>query len=68
MRVVDPERNLVQRTERTLALEIRSIQGRFKFAAVLIPPILPIVLAMIVYARRRRLESIGVPAERIRTA
>ncbi len=58
----------IQRTERSLALEIRSIQGRFKFAAVLIPPILPIVLAVIVYARRRRLEKIGVPEGRIRTA
>ena len=58
----------IQRTERSLALAIRSIQGRFKFAAILIPPILPIILAVIVYARRRRLESIGVPADRIRTA
>ena len=58
----------IQRTERSLALEIRSIQGRFKFAAVLIPPILPIVLAVVVYARRRRLETIGVPEGRTRTA
>ena len=58
----------IQRTERSLALTLRSIQGRFKFAAVLIPPILPIILAVIVYARRRRLETIGVPAGRIRTA
>ncbi|MEE8459742.1 MAG: hypothetical protein V3S08_07705, partial [Phycisphaerales bacterium] len=63
------ERDLeIQRTERSLALEIRRIQDGFKFAAVVLPPILPIVLAIVVYARRRRMERIGVPATRIRTS
>ncbi len=66
---LERERDIeIQRTERSLALEIRRIQDRFKFAAVLLPPILPIVLAIVVYARRRRVEKIGVPAARIRTA
>jgi len=56
----------IQRTERSLALQIRSIQDRFKFGAVLIPPILPIALAITVYAWRRRLEKIGVPEQRSR--
>ena len=55
----------IQKTERSLALEIRTIQDRFKFAAVLIPPILPIVLAIVIYAWRRRLEKIGVPERRL---
>ncbi len=58
----------IQRTERSLALEIRRVQDRFKFAAVVLPPILPIVLAIVVYARRRRMERVGVPAARIRTS
>jgi len=58
----------IQRTERSLALAIRRIQDRFKFAAVVLPPILPIVLAIVVYARRRRMERVGVPAARIRTS
>ena len=58
----------IQRTERRLALEIRRIQDGFKFAAVVFPPILPIVLAIAVYARRRRMERVGVPASRIRTS
>ncbi len=63
------ERDLeIQRTERSLALEIRRIQDGFKFAAVVLPPILPIVLAIVVYTRRRRMERIGVPAARIRTS
>ena len=58
----------IQRTERTLALEVRSVQDRFKFAAVLLPPILPLLLAVIVFARRRSLEKVGVPQARIRGA
>ncbi len=58
----------IERTERNLALEVRGIQDRFKFAAVLLPPVPPLVLAVIVYGRRRRLERIGVPRQRIRGA
>ena len=58
----------IQQTERSLALEIRRIQDGFKFAAVALPPILPIVLAIVVYTRRRRMERVGVPAARIRTS
>jgi len=58
----------IQRTERSLALEIRRIQDGFKFAAVVLPPILPIMLAVFVYARRRRMERVGVPAARIRNS
>jgi ABC-2 type transport system permease protein len=56
----------LQKTERELALEIRKVQDGFKFVAVAAPPILPLVLAVVVFGRRRRLEKIGVPQQRIR--
>ncbi|MHC4318659.1 MAG: Gldg family protein [Planctomycetota bacterium] len=56
----------LQQTERDLALEIRKVQDGFKFVAVAAPPILPLVLAVFVFGWRRRLEKIGVPAQRLR--
>jgi ABC-2 type transport system permease protein len=56
----------IQKTERDLALEIRSVQDGFKFVAVAAPPILPLVLAVAVFGRRRRMEKIGVPKQRRR--
>ncbi|MHC4349114.1 MAG: Gldg family protein, partial [Planctomycetota bacterium] len=56
----------LQRTERELALEIQQVQGEYKFLAVLLPPIPPLVLAVIVFGWRRRLEKVGVPQQRMR--
>ncbi len=56
----------IQKRDRDLSLKIRKIQDRYKFAAVLLPPIPPLVLAFVVYGRRRRLERIGVSPKRIR--
>ncbi len=56
----------IQKRDRDLALKIRGIQDQYKFAAVLLPPIPPLVLAVIVYGKRRRRERVGVPLKRIR--
>lgn len=52
--------------ERDLALRVRSIQNRYKLAAVALPPILPLVLALGVFTYRKKLERIGVPGARLR--
>jgi ABC-2 type transport system permease protein len=56
----------IQKTDRELALEIRHVQDHYKFLAVLLPPIPPLVLAVIVFGMRRRTERIGVPRQRTR--
>ncbi len=56
----------LQKTERDLALEIRRVQDEYKFLAVMLPPIPPLVLAVIVFGWRRRLEKVGVPQQRMR--
>jgi ABC-2 type transport system permease protein len=52
--------------ERDLALRVRNIQNRYKLAAVALPPILPLVLALGVFTYRRKLERVGVPGARLR--
>ena len=54
--------------ERKLALQVRSVQDRYKLAAILLPPIPPLLLGVLVFARRRSMEKIGVPRERLRTS
>jgi ABC-2 type transport system permease protein len=61
----DRDRRLAA-TERQLAVEIQRIQKGYKFTAVALPPIPPLVLAVVVFGRRRRLEKIGVPKLRMR--
>jgi ABC-2 type transport system permease protein len=56
----------VEKTEARLAQELRRIQGQYKFTAVLLPPIPPLVLAVGVFAYRRRLERVGAPPRRTR--
>ncbi len=56
----------VEKTETRLAQELRRIQGQYKFTAVLLPPIPPLVLAVGVFAYRRRLERVGAAARRSR--
>jgi ABC-2 type transport system permease protein len=64
---LEKKRNLqVKQSERELAAEIRGVQDRYKFLAVLLPPILPIVLAFFVFFHRRKAEQEGVDTRRLR--
>jgi ABC-2 type transport system permease protein len=56
----------VKESERELAAKIRGVQDRYKLLAVLLPPILPILLAFFVYFHRRRAEQEGVDTRRLR--
>jgi ABC-2 type transport system permease protein len=52
--------------ERKLALQVRGVQDRYKLAAILLPPIPPLLVGAFVFARRRSMEKVGVPKERLR--
>jgi ABC-2 type transport system permease protein len=56
----------VKKSERELAAKIRGVQDRYKLLAVLLPPILPILLAFFVYFHRRKAEQEGVDTRRLR--
>jgi ABC-2 type transport system permease protein len=63
----EKERNRkVKQSERELAAKIRGVQDRYKLLAVLLPPILPILLAFFVYFHRRKAEQEGVDTRRLR--
>ncbi len=49
-----------------LALKVRTVQDKYKLWAVLLPPILPLVLALIVFFARRAREREGVAKSRLR--
>ena len=67
IRQLEAERDRqVRQNERDLAAQIRGVQDRYKFAAVILPPILPILLAAFVYFRRRQAEQEGVSKTRLR--
>ena len=64
---LDKERNRrVKQSERELASQVRGVQDRYKLLAVLLPPILPILLAFFVYFHRRKAEQEGVDTRRLR--
>jgi ABC-2 type transport system permease protein len=56
----------VKQSERELAALIRGVQDRYKFLAVALPPILPILLAFFVFFHRRKAEQEGVDTRRLR--
>ena len=56
----------VERIERDLTIEIRRVQARYKIAAVALPPIPPLVVGVLVFARRRRIENVGTPQQRMK--
>ena len=56
----------VERIERDLTMEIRRVQHRYKLAAVTLPPIPPLIVGALVFARRRRIENVGTPQQRMR--
>ncbi len=56
----------VKQIETKQALEIRQVQDGYKFWAVVLPPILPLILAIIVFFARRAAEREGVSRNRLR--
>ena len=56
----------VDAVERKLEAQIRREQDRQKWLAVLLPPILPLVLAFFVFFKRRAQEREGVATSRLR--
>jgi len=55
-----------KRIEREQAAEIRAVQDRYKFWAVALPPIPPLVVAVVVFFTRRVREREGVAKSRLR--
>jgi len=56
----------VKQTETDLALAVRRVQDTYKMWAVLLPPILPLALAIVVMVARRSGEREGVAETRLR--
>jgi ABC-2 type transport system permease protein len=56
----------VQKTETALAESIRQTQFSYKMWAVILPPILPLLLAAVIFFIRRTKESEGVSRSRMR--
>jgi ABC-2 type transport system permease protein len=59
-------RKQVKQSERELAAQIRGVQDKYKFLAVFLPPIPPVLLAFFVYFHRRKTEQEGVDTRRLR--
>ncbi|MEN1680674.1 MAG: Gldg family protein [Planctomycetota bacterium] len=55
-------------SERELQSYIRGVQDRYKFLALVIPPIPPLLVGVWVYFRRRAMEKEGVSKDRLRYA
>ena len=56
----------IKQTDRDLAAKVRGVQDFYKLCAVLLPPIPPILLAVLVYFHRRESEREGVAKTRLR--
>jgi ABC-2 type transport system permease protein len=56
----------IEKIERRLAMEVRSVQDKYKLGAILFPPIPPLLVGAFVFKRRRDMERIGVPKARMR--
>ena len=54
--------------ERDLAIHIRDVQRGYKIFAVAIPPIPPLAVGVVVYLRRRKIEHIGSPKQRLKSS
>ncbi|QDT70021.1 ABC-type uncharacterized transport system [Planctomycetes bacterium MalM25] len=61
----DSDRSIRQ-AERNLNAKIRGVEDFYKLCAVLLPPILPILLAFLVFFHRRESEREGVSKTRLR--
>jgi ABC-2 type transport system permease protein len=56
----------IKQSERELAAKIRGVQDWYKFCAVALPPIPPILLAFFVFFHRRKTEREGIDSRRLR--
>lgn len=56
----------IEKIRRETDLEIQKIQNWYKFVAVAIPPIPPLIVGLVVFARRRLREREGVSKVRLR--
>lgn len=56
----------VNKIETDLALKVRKVQDQYKLWAVLLPPIPPLLVALIVFFNRRAREREGVAKSRLR--
>ncbi len=56
----------INKSERELALEVQQVQGQYKMWAVLLPPIPPLLVALVVFFTRRAREREGVARSRLR--
>lgn len=56
----------VKKIDRERSAEVRDVQDKYKFFAVLLPPIAPLVVAFFVYFNRRAQEREGVSKARLR--
>jgi ABC-2 type transport system permease protein len=56
----------IKQSERDLAQKVRGVQDRYKLLAVILPPIPPLLLALVVFFHRRKAEQEGVDARRLR--
>jgi ABC-2 type transport system permease protein len=59
-------RRKLKEIEYELEQDVRTVQDRYKLRAILLPPILPLLLALLVFFRRREAERQGVARERMR--
>ena len=50
--------------EREMDTEIQEVQNRYKAMALLLPMLPPLIIGVVVFARRRRLEHEGITVER----
>ncbi len=56
----------IKKIERDLTLEIQKVQDSYKFWAVVIPPIPPLLVGLFVFFHRRQQEREGVSSSRLR--
>lgn len=56
----------IRQSERDLSAQVSSVQDFYKMCAVILPPILPILLAVLVFFHRRESEREGVSKSRLR--
>ena len=56
----------INKIETELALKVRQVQDQYKMWAVLLPPIPPLLVAVIVFFTRRAREREGVARSRLR--
>lgn len=65
-RLEDERDRQIRQSERKLRSNISGVQATYKLAAVVVPPILPILLAAWVFLHRRQQEKEGVSKTRLR--